>query len=84
MVFFQGCEALQVFPLQEGLAAIGAIGWEAIAYLFADGASFCFWRGGALVSGGLCWGLTLAPGRQEEKGCVLPAGGRSPVVGPFL
>ena len=87
-----------MLPLHEGLAAIGAIGWEAVAYFSADGAFLCFWRGGAIGdlpwgqlgcwpgAGGSCWGFTLAPGRQgrqEEEGCCLPAGARSPVVGPF-
>ena len=61
-----------MFPLHEGLAAIGAIGWEAVAYHSADGASFCFWHGGALVAGGLCWGFTFAlrrQGCQEDEGC---------------
>ena len=59
------------------------------------GAFHCFWRGGVIAdltggllggwsgASGLFWGFPLAAGRQEEEGCWLPVGTRSPVVGPF-
>ena len=50
MVFFEGGEALQVLPLHEGLAAIGAIGWEAVSYLSADRHPFVFGVEGLLAT----------------------------------